>query len=194
MTSNALDWAIMSESIPYMDYLKINVSSVQKLWFQPNTMIVPTNVPDRSGNGNTGTITWGSNASALTITIEGITASTGESGTTEDTDIEVLPYPDEFELFEDDTVDVSGFPMYDLVNRMADSLGWTAAFTYSIIIMVAAVCIGFGAYVATGTMLGFTIGFGVTSGLGIGMGVFPPWIAVLCIAIIGFGLYSWRRG
>jgi len=81
-----------------------------------------------------------------------------------------------------------------LVNRAAESLGFTAQTMYVIIGLIAATGVGFGALIGTGNMLGFAIGFGATAGLFAATGVMPWWIIIVIVAIVGMGIYTWRRG
>lgn len=51
-----------NNSSPYIDYIKWSVNGVEKLWYQPNTMITHSQIPDREGTKD-GDITWGTNHS-----------------------------------------------------------------------------------------------------------------------------------
>jgi len=166
----------------------------QELWWQPATMVI-SNAVDRTGNGNHGTINWGENPLGVETSVGGISSSgdftpPGEEGE----DFDILPIPSGWNVTATNTTGVTGFWLYDLVNRAAESLGFTAQTMYVIIGLIAATGVGFGALIGTGNMLGFAIGFGATAGLFAATGVMPWWIIIVIVAIVGMGIYTWRRG
>lgn len=55
---NANNWTWMN-AMPYADNISVTVNGTHALWYAPNNIIVGTSLPDRSGQGNTGTITFG---------------------------------------------------------------------------------------------------------------------------------------
>lgn len=63
----------------YTEYVTLSVGGSQKLYYQPNDLIAGTTLPDRSTQGNTGAITWGSNPSNLTITISPLVVANAPS-------------------------------------------------------------------------------------------------------------------
>ena len=56
-----------AQSVPYFNYWKITTSGVLRLWQQCNA-VTADGVPDQSGNGNSGVITWGANPVGITVT------------------------------------------------------------------------------------------------------------------------------
>lgn len=198
------NWEFMvGNSMPYADYIQIDVSGAQELWFQPVTMYSESNLADRSGSGNTGEIVWGENPSGVEVDIGGTLSAVdyvagGEGDSTEIS--EVYPPPEDFTMHEGDAATGTGMPMEGIMTRMSDSLGWSLPVSYAVMILIFAVAVGFGAFVASGSPLGFTIGFGITAGVGgsmrdaTGATVFPWWIAFIVVVIIGMGIYVWKRG
>jgi len=166
-----------------------------RLWFQPNNIIIGTTVIDKSGSGNTGTIHWGTNPDGIEVTVLGMkpfeepVAPGGEEGVPPD----VLPVPTELELFEDTDAEVSHLPMYDSVARAAVSLGFSTPVMYSILVIIAAIGVGFGALVATGSVIGFMIGFSLVAITSVGTGLMPWWIIIICVLFSIFAAYVWRR-
>lgn len=71
------------------DYVTIELGLV--LWFQPNTMISGTTLPNRQSSSHNGTIVWGSNPSGVTALLGALTgqavSSVGTSRTTSGADI-----------------------------------------------------------------------------------------------------------
>lgn len=86
VTSNANDWTIIQNDVmPYMKYLTIDVNSVEKLKYQPESIVTGTTLPDETGS-NDGVITWGSNPAGIAITIGSMMSSgapTPSVGTTQ---------------------------------------------------------------------------------------------------------------
>jgi hypothetical protein len=72
---NANAW-ILTPS-PYFDYYKHTVNGTLVGWYQPNTIISGTTLPDRAGSAEDGVITWGSNPANLAVSVGPI--SVGEN-------------------------------------------------------------------------------------------------------------------
>jgi len=70
LPANDIDWIFMSNAIPYASVLTIDVSSIEKLRYEPVDIIVGTTLIDETGS-NDGEITWGDNPgpSGIAITI-----------------------------------------------------------------------------------------------------------------------------
>jgi hypothetical protein len=77
---NANDITIMSDVVPYIQNIDLIIDSgfgdVDSLHFEPDARIAGTTMPDVSGLGNDGTITWGINYAGITPTLAGTYAST----------------------------------------------------------------------------------------------------------------------
>jgi len=164
-----------------------------RLWFQPNTMINPANVPDRSGWGNTGTINWGTNPGGFEITIEGLKPFGSYVAPEQEGAPEIILLPAELEMFETEGVDLSHLPVYGLVHQYSESLGWSDQVGYGVLMIMTAIAFGFGAMVATGSALGFAIGFGIMAAAAGGTGALPWWIAIISVLFAIFAAYSWRH-
>lgn len=163
-------------------------------WFEPNSMPSAGNLPDRSGNGNTGTMTFG-NPSWAEVTVGGILPISAyvAPGGALDEPPEVLLSPTDLELFEDTSVTGEGLPLYESVSRAADSMGWSTPVLYSILILIVCATIGLAGFVASGSIIGFSVGFGVTAAAAGGTGVFPWWIAMVCVMFALMAGYTWRH-
>ena len=191
---NSNSWYFMGSTVPYLDYIYYEVSGVEKLLYSPNTLISATNLPDRSGNGNTGTIFWGENPSEVEVTLENIVAAgyTPPQYAAGDPPVVLPPVPG-FPLFEDSTETGAGFPMYDSVERMAVSMDMTVPDTYSILFILIAIVVGIASMVSIGTIWGFIIGFGITSGALFSTGAGAPWIGYTCVGFAVFLGYVSRN-
>lgn len=192
---NANDYIVGgNDSLPYINSLIIEVGAVQQLWYQPVTIIANTAI-DRSGIGNHGDITWGTNPAGIEITVSAaISATDYTAGTDGATIPDPLPIPSSFNQTATNTTGITSLWLYDLVNRAADHLGFSAQTMYVIIGLITATGVGFGALIGTGNMLGFAIGFGATGGLFAASGVMPWWAITITVAIVAMGIYTWRRG
>ncbi len=192
---NSWFWISGSDTMPYMNFATIDVAGVNKLWYQPVTIIQGTAAVDRSGTGNHGVISWGANPAGIEITASAVISATDYFATTDGATIpSPLPIPSGFNQTATNTTGIADFWLYGLVNRAALSLGFSAQTMYVIIGLIAATGVGFGALIGTGNMLGFAIGFGATAGLFAATGVMPWWVVTITIAIVGMGIYTWRRG
>ena len=198
--NNGNTWYFMSgNSMPYMDYAKISItaSGVNKGWWQPTYMVAPTNVVDRTGSGNTGTIIWGTNPTSLEVTVGGVVASEGGDmpglGTNE-TILEIFELPVGLEIYENATATGSRLPLYDLFNRGGASLGWSAATTYAFVgMLVPSIVMTFAVGVATGNLI-IGVLFGcLMLGMAAGTGIVAPWIPVTIVGVILMLLYVVKR-
>jgi hypothetical protein len=70
------NWVIGSSATPYIGSFELEVDGTQVCYFAPNNIITGTTLPDRSGNGNNGTITFGSNPSGISISLGSLTSGT----------------------------------------------------------------------------------------------------------------------
>jgi hypothetical protein len=62
INDNASDWLWnIFDAIPCINYIKLSVGGAPKLWYEPNTMVVGTTIPDRQSATYNGAITWGTN-------------------------------------------------------------------------------------------------------------------------------------
>jgi hypothetical protein len=159
------------------EYAKISVATVQKLWYQPVTMINAT-LTDRSGNANDGTISWGANLGTLTVVVGGIepyndyTSSAG--GGTLGTPPAVIHTPG-VSWYENTSANVSNMPAYDIFAPAATSLGWSTQTTYGIFMMIGSVAGGIAVSVATGSILGGVIGLEVMLIAAAATSILPFW-------------------
>lgn len=77
VTNNANNYILGdNEVMPYMDYFKMTIGGVLTVWYQPNTIISGTTLPDRQGTAQNGTITWGGNQTGVAVSM-GSLHSTG---------------------------------------------------------------------------------------------------------------------
>jgi len=195
VADNANDWIIGSNATPYIDSITFDIGGATALWYEPVTIILADTATDRSGSGNHGDITWGANPAGIEITILGLVSSETFTASGDDGSIpDPLPIPSAFNITATNTTGITTFWMYDLVNRAAEHLGFSAQTMYVLIGLIAATGVGFGALIGTGNMLGFAIGFGTTAGLFAATGVMPWWIIIIIIAIAAMGIYTWKRG
>jgi len=192
---NANDWIIGSNATPYIDSITFDIGGATALWYEPVTIILADTATDRSGSGNHGDITWGANPAGIEITILGLVSSETFTASGDDGSIpDPLPIPSAFNITATNTTGITTFWMYDLVNRAAEHLGFSAQTMYVLIGLIAATGVGFGALIGTGNMLGFAIGFGTTAGLFAASGVMPWWIIIIIVSIAAMGIYTWKRG
>jgi len=193
--SNANGWEFVSgNSATYMLTNEIIIGGAPRLYWNPTTMVDPTNVPDASGNGNIGIIHWGTNPAGITYTIGPVTPYNVYSvpGLSETAPV-VLPPPQGLELFENITVTGAGMPHEAAFTNASISLGWSVPITYSVFMVIAATAIGFGGLVGTGSIWGFILGFGLTAAAAGTTKIVPPWIAMFGVAFAIFAIFMWKR-
>jgi hypothetical protein len=70
ITDNANDWTfIQSEAMPYANYISIDIGGVNRLLWQPDSIILGNVLPDEGGNNQDGEIHWGTNPPGITLII-----------------------------------------------------------------------------------------------------------------------------
>jgi len=114
---NSIGWTYGTE----LSFATTNLA----LWFQLNGMVSDSTVPDRSGNGNNGTINWGSNPSGVSTSIGGLesTTVTGAAGQGETTSPDYTGDTPATDLFEEGTGE--NIPIFYPFFKMAsDETGW----------------------------------------------------------------------
>lgn len=184
------DWQFMTGDVaPYMEYIKISVDGTQELWFQPTSMIIGTNLPDRATSvSNNGTITWGSNPSGIDVLLGALlpeTQSTATAGAEAGVP-EFMPETDPSE-FVTGGVEGENFPFYDLFKDLFSQ--WNALGGPNISMpyfwKIVAVILGwtFGTAVMLSTrnvffgLIAYFIGFAIPAGaMG---GVLDLWVPVV---------------
>jgi hypothetical protein len=112
--NNANNWVLMQNNVmPYMDYYKHTVGGTLIAWYQPNTMISGTTLPDREGTAQNGTITWGSNPAGVSVSI-GALLPEAASATPANTEVGTPGFAPVMEVAPVITTGVEGtsFPLY----------------------------------------------------------------------------------
>ena len=152
---------------------------------------------DYSGMGNNGSVTWGTVANCLSVTLGG--AQSGEdysapetgggSGTPEEVIPGLVPTANDSAWWRG-TTDVSdarfsSLPMYGLFKRAADA-GWGSVYVLYMFAMIAtSVVLGLITYMATGSYLVACVGVGVCLFAASTTGVISGWIVVIYGAACG---------
>ena len=181
VTNLASDWVMKG---PYIEYYKHTVSGAQVGWYQPITLIDPTNIPDRSGNGNTGVLTYGTNPAAIEITYGNINpVTTYEAPSSGSTDpVNDVPVPGLSPVADPAETGV-GFFMYDSFVKLGTALGVTTPVAYGLIFILGGIGVGFACLMGMQNIFGFAIGFGVTTGAFFSSGVGDPIMGWMCVGV-----------
>ena len=72
--ANNIIW-LRNNVSPYADYLKYTIGGTLIAWYQPNTIISGTTLPDREGAAQNGTITWGANPGDVSVSVSALISS-----------------------------------------------------------------------------------------------------------------------
>jgi len=201
---NANDWVFMeNESVIYADSIQVYNDNTPsgamglQLWYEPNTMVLSSTVPDRAFGGlvNPGTINWGTNPAGFEVTIGAIIPFTSHVSSSAESAIpDIFKIPDNLLYYEDPDADVTGLPLYGVFSNAAISLGWSPQVGYGFIAMIIpSVVMAFAVAVATGSlMLGGLFG-ALMLGMAAGTGVIAPWLPVAIMVVMIFGIYVMKR-
>lgn len=146
-------WVI---TIPYFDYYKEWVIGDLEVWYQP-TIMINTPLPDQSGNGQTGNISWGISIG----TIGGVLPV--DPPIPPDVDPpDILPPAPGIPTDETSGCTGCGLPLYYSFLAAANSYDWGVCPMYSVMFIIFAIAVGVAGILALNTGWGFTIGFGST--------------------------------
>ena len=189
--------AFANNAMPYVEYLKITVGGNQVLWYQPASYIVGTNLPDRTGTAQNGTITWGSNPAGITATLGGLVSSSQPvPGTTTATPTrDVLEDVEASDWFGEP--DVSGTlqtnPLRPLVTMLSDNTTLTELQSWRLLALafVLGVTVGAAKLVRGHLFIAGTAG-GAAIGASVALTIFPLWALVFAIGFILAGVVAER--
>ena len=191
---NVNDWVLFGgNTVPYVDYYKHTVSSVLKSWYQPNTMIIPSSLTDRSGNGNIGVMTLVGNHPSITVTIGGIVASSTYTASSVDSEEggEVI-YTPGISVVENTSATGSNLPYYTIVNRAASTMGITTLSLYGLMVLFIALVVFVAVSISTSSQMMGLIGAGMVTGIG-AAAIIGIWVVFLVAVGGGMLLYVYRR-
>lgn len=161
---------------PYADYIKLTVSGTQVLWYQPNTMLTTTTLPDRSTGDGTqnGTITYGSNAD-ITITF-GQPSSYSDTSYNPSTSFSGTSAPDATmpTSWYEGTISTSS-PLYGMFNNAASTSGIPIGTLYFVVDITLVIVLMLIAGVLThSNIFMLLIGIGMI-GISVNQGVIGGW-------------------
>jgi hypothetical protein len=191
---NSHGWTLFGDtSMPCVGHYKHTVSDALKLWFEPNTMLIPTNLSDRSGNGNVGTVNWGSNLVGVEVSVGNLVSyESYQSELVEEGQVPEVHVAPDVSIHEDEEATGSKLPLYPAFNRTADSLGMPTSSLYGLFMIMTGVGLGFGAVIGTGSLLWGGITLLATVGLGTGTGILPMWLPFVLLGLILAMMYLRR--
>ncbi len=186
-------WLLMQNDVmPYADNISLSVNGTQQLYLAPLVMLTGVTVPDRAGNDNPGTITWGSN-SGISITYgemesyESYIASTNATG---GFDMPTSPIPSTWFVGGENA---SALPFYDSFSSVATQTGKPVQVYYFLAIMGVAFGAFLGIVTFTHSALMAYIAMVVIFMIGASMTIVPSWI-VFAMIVVGAGImYLYRQ-
>lgn len=190
---NANDITINQNNVmPYFDYLKWTVSDTLIAWYQPVAMITATTLPDRQGDAENGTITWGEN-SDMTVTMGSVASyESTEAGAGEQEEISYTAPSPNIPSGWFGSGDETTLPFYDNFLGISAETGIPVKTIYIFMIFSVAMAMGFGTFIVFKPMI---FGLVVTLAVlwaGSSMGIIPGWV-IFSLIVVGFGVIYMRR-
>jgi len=195
---NANDWSFITGNVmPYMEYLKFTIDGTEHLWYQPTSMIIGTDLPDRAGNPNDGTIHWGDNPSGVDVSI-GSMVSSGQPSigvTGEEPASDILPPVEVSDWYVDP--DVGGAlltnPMRPIVTMLSDNSTMTEIQAWRLLALALILLVAATTARAVGRHQGLTmISVGTAIGAMVAFTIFPLWTLIFAIGMFIGGLVMER--
>ncbi len=186
LDTSAIWTFIQNNVMPYTDNITISVGGTQRLYLAPTVMISGTNIPDRSGNSNNGTITWGSN-SGISLSYGAMTSFESWFPTANVTggfDMPSSPMP---ETWFASGGGASALPFYDSFSAVAAQTGKPVQSYYFNAIIGVAFGAFLGVVMITRSALLAYIAMIVVFAVGSSMTIVPGWI-VFVLIVVGVGI------
>ncbi|MBA7604395.1 hypothetical protein ES703_11515 [subsurface metagenome] len=149
-------------------------------WYQPNTMISGTTLPDMSANNNHATITWGANPSTISVSHGSLTVLNLQQMTEEEEQGylelfgEVPPEPGGFFEAESYTV----LPGTEVISELATVGGIPLKLFWVPMLFMIAIVVGLIVYAKTRHIMAVAIGTCIMIGVFCGIGMLPWWVMV----------------
>jgi len=189
---NANNWLIDQANVmPYMDYFKLAVGGVEKVWYQPVTIISGTTLPDRDGADENGAITFGSNPVGVTATIGSLTS-------------EGYVIPVSSETTPEDILPTIGSGIWgvseptnfitDFFNLLEPSTNLDSKVMWILLAFLATITVSAGAYKLFQDEKALLIGAGVSVGLFVAWGVLPWYMLGLVVLDAVCLVIMWKAG
>jgi len=199
--NTSADWTFLDNSttftVAYTDNMTIDIGGVERLYYAPNSMIIGTNLPDRSDNSNNGTFHWGNNPSGVAVTLGSMYSSyqPGIGETLDEPSQDIMHDIEVSDWFAEP--DVSGTlltnPIRPFITIMSDTTNMTElqAWRFFGLLLVLAVTVGTASKVR-GHMGIAGVACGVSIGLLVAWTIWPLWALTFAIAGIIAGLIMER--
>jgi len=189
---NSNNYTMMQNDVmPYADNITISINGTPQLYLAPNTMIIGTNIPDRSLNSHNGTIVWGSN-SGITLSYGEMTSYSSYTASTNVTSGYSMPSAPLPRTWFASGENASALPFYDSFSEVAVQVGIPVQTFYAWGVMGVA----FGAFVGlaafTRSALIAYIAMVAVFAFGSGMTIIPAWIVFVMI-IVGTAIFYLYR-
>ncbi len=191
-------WLVdVANSLPYCDNMTIEVDGVEQLWFDPNTMIIGTVLPDRQGTPQDGTFHWGDNAASVNVTLGGM-VSVSQPGIgvgVEEAAQDIMPDIDTSDWFIEP--DVAGVlltnPLRPLVTMLSDHSTLTELQVWRYYGLIFVLMMAVGSLKALRGHLGIaSIVTGAAIGLLTALSIWPFWALVFAVGCFIGGLIAER--
>jgi hypothetical protein len=169
--------------MPYMDYYKHTTAvggTSLKAWYQPNTMIIGTQLPDMSGNTNHATFSWGSNPGTVSVS-HGALQILNLQQMTEEEEQGAL------QLFGEVPTEPGGFynaenygalPGSSVINELATAGQIPLKLFWVPMLFMIVIAIGLVVYGKTRHIMGVAIGSCIVLGIFCGVGMLPWWVMI----------------
>jgi len=199
---NDNDWTMLEGNIfPYADYLEITVGGVQKLLYEPDSILVDIDgdtatLPDESGNGNHGVITWGANPAGISLalgsfvsdySVKTVDVTTG-TDVAPDITTNVMTVEEAVKLAAMQAKDPVLYPFFDPINEVT---GIPIMMMYEVFFFMLAVMAMF-ALGRFGHMTIMVIAGLLIMGAGVAWGVYDFWLII--ILVLAGGGFIWMQG
>lgn len=187
VTDNGNNWLFMQNDVmPYSDNISLSVNGTRQLYLAPLVMLTGATIPDRSGDVQNGTITWGSNAN-ITLSyggMESYESYTASANITGGFDMPTATMPSTWFAAGEN---VTALPFYDSFSNVSAQTGQPVQTLYALGIIGVAFGAFVGVVVFTRSALMAYIAMTAIFGVGASMTIIPAWIVFVMI-IMGAGI------
>ena len=186
--NNTNPWYFMgNNSLVAMDYFKLSVATIEKLWYQPTAYVSGTNVVDRDGTGN-GTINWGTNPSCITIRVGSILSNSIPPEGGGDGTMWTVPPGASLTGWFGGCANVANQPFYATFLSAATEMGMPVCSLYIMMMLSVCAAVGLGTLVFTGSIMISVVSTAVCMLAAANTTVVPVWMmftfVVIAISIV----------
>lgn len=192
--NSANDWGFGGDLMSSINYIKITVGGSLVAWYEPNTIIISTTIPDRQGADQNATISFGAN-SDLTVVPLGVVPGSAVVSTAGADDATAAMIRDGIEPTDFIATGAipGALPFWDVFDAAATSSGIPVDTLYTYAFFGVSMAGGLMAMILTGQLVIAVVFTGFLLVVGVGAHVLSVYMVIIYAVVAGSIMYMGRR-